>query len=328
MIGWILQCLKQEKPGPTLKNRLVGDAEMHKGLLNRESLRAEDGVKYFRDTLRPHFIKGAQSVFVWRFYQFIRARRGDIEMVKWIGKFSLHLKRLRDAWMDMLPMSAMSGERRRNQYPADVTQESEERQRRNVDTLDPDTQETRDRWNATQVTTHERSFPFSENLTTLMFVVASDLSDAQRERLTISLPLKGMNVTVYTLEAVKTVFVELFCTRKSSMENPSLRVSGHGGTTNRTFIVENFAEDEFGQWAIDEVTGEQGYIDDERSCFWTWDDNEYTWQSRQFKGRQVRRRKGKGKGKVKGGFKGTRRAFLGEEQAQDPEWWSDEDCAW
>ena len=89
------------------------------------------------------------------------------------------------------------------------------------------------------------------------------------------------------------------------MENPSLRVSGHGGSTNRTFIVENFAEDEFGRWAIDEVTGEQGYIDYERQCFWTWDDNEYTWQSRKFKGRQVRRRKGKGKGKGKVGFKET-----------------------
>ena len=37
------------------------------GLLDRESLRAADGVKYFRDTLKPHFIKGAQSVFLWRF---------------------------------------------------------------------------------------------------------------------------------------------------------------------------------------------------------------------------------------------------------------------
>ena len=83
-------------------------------------------------------------------------------MVKGIGKFSLLLKRLRDAWMDMLPMSAMSEERRRNQYLADVTRENEERQRRNVDTLEPDAQETRDRWNATQVTTHERSFPFSD----------------------------------------------------------------------------------------------------------------------------------------------------------------------
>ena len=36
---------------------------------------------------------------------------------------------------------------------------------------------------------------------------------------------------------------------------------------NRTFIVEEYAEDDFGQWAKDEVTGEQGFIDDERSCF-------------------------------------------------------------
>ena len=51
------------------------------------------------------------------------------------------------------------------------------------------------------------------------------------------------------------------------MENLSLQVNRHGGSTNRTFIVENYFDDEFGQWATDEVTGEQGYIDDERSCF-------------------------------------------------------------
>ena len=56
-----------EKRGPAQKNRLVGDAEMYKGPLDHESLRAADGVKYFRDTLRPHFIKRAQSVFLWRF---------------------------------------------------------------------------------------------------------------------------------------------------------------------------------------------------------------------------------------------------------------------
>ena len=55
----------------------------------------------------------------------------------------------------------------------------------------------------------------------------------------------------YTLGAMKTVFVELFCTLENSMENPSLRVSGHGSSMNRTFIVEGCAEDEFGRWAID-----------------------------------------------------------------------------
>ena len=95
---------------------------------------------------------------------------------------------------------------------------------------------------------------------------------------------------------------------------------------NRTFIVADCAEDDFGQWATDEA-GEQGYIDDERSCFWTWDNN-VPWQSSPFMGRQVKRRTGKGKGKGNGRFKRTGRAFFGDEQAQNPGWWSEEDFAW
>ena len=56
MIGWIFTVLEAGQQGPALKNRLLGDAEMRKELLNRESRRAEDGVKYFTDTLRRHFI--------------------------------------------------------------------------------------------------------------------------------------------------------------------------------------------------------------------------------------------------------------------------------
>ena len=66
---------------------------MYKGLLDREHLKTADGVEYFRDTLRRHFNKGAQSVFLWSVYQFTRARRGNIEMVRWSGKLSLLLKR-------------------------------------------------------------------------------------------------------------------------------------------------------------------------------------------------------------------------------------------
>ena len=187
--------LEAEKQGPSLKNRLVGDAQVYEGLLDRESPRVADGGKYFRDTLRPHFIKGAPSVFLWRSYQFTRARRGNVEMVKSIEKFSLHLKRFRDAWMDMLPLFIMSEERRQIQYLADVNQENEERQRRNADILDPDAPETRDRWYATQVSIHEQLFPFENNLTTVIFIVTSDLSEAQSERLTSSLSLRRMNVT-------------------------------------------------------------------------------------------------------------------------------------
>ena len=65
---------------------------------------------------------------------------------------------------------------------ADVGQENADRQKRSVELLDPDSQATRDRWNATLVSNHGRLFPFSDNWTTLMFIVASDLSETQRER--------------------------------------------------------------------------------------------------------------------------------------------------
>ena len=75
------------------------------------------------------------------------------------------------------------------------------------------------------------SFPFSDNLTTLLCIAVSDLNEAQRESERDSqVPfLFGEGMSLLTpFEAVRTVFVELFCTPKSSMENPSLRVSGHG----------------------------------------------------------------------------------------------------
>ena len=63
---WLdLTVLEVSKRGLAQKNRLVGVAEKYKGLFNREPLRADDGVKNFRDTLRPQFVKGAQSVFLW-----------------------------------------------------------------------------------------------------------------------------------------------------------------------------------------------------------------------------------------------------------------------
>ena len=116
--------------------------------------------------------------------------------------------------MDNLPMSALSEERRRSQHLADVAQENVERRTRGETALDPNTPENREGWNSAQINNHESLFPFTDNLITLMFIVASDLTEAQRERLTSSLSLKGMNITVYTFEAVRTTFLELFCTPK------------------------------------------------------------------------------------------------------------------
>ena len=62
-------------------------------------------------------------------------------MVKWIGKCSLLLERLKDSWIDMLPMSALSEGQRTKQYLAGVAQENAERQTRSETDLDPNAPE-------------------------------------------------------------------------------------------------------------------------------------------------------------------------------------------
>ena len=56
--------LEAERRGPALRNRLEGDAPQYKRLLDRELLKDPvEGVNYFKRFLRPHFIKGTQTVF-------------------------------------------------------------------------------------------------------------------------------------------------------------------------------------------------------------------------------------------------------------------------
>ena len=66
--------LEAEKWGPALRNRLEGEASVYKRLLDREQLREPNGrgVEYFKRTLRPHFVKGAQTVFLYRFMRFMK----------------------------------------------------------------------------------------------------------------------------------------------------------------------------------------------------------------------------------------------------------------
>ena len=80
---WIdLTTLDPEKHGPALKNRLLGDAAVYKPLLDRDLLKdANTGVQYFKDVLRPHFVKGSQSVFLWRFK--MQPRTSGSSQVDW-----------------------------------------------------------------------------------------------------------------------------------------------------------------------------------------------------------------------------------------------------
>ena len=64
---WCDACtLDEEARGPALKNRLKGEAGIYKTTLDRNRLKAKDGVDYFIAALRPEFIKGVHNIFLFR----------------------------------------------------------------------------------------------------------------------------------------------------------------------------------------------------------------------------------------------------------------------
>ena len=78
--------LEAGKRGPALKNRLVGDGSNEQRTSRPRISQSRRWSQVFQGYLRHHFIKGAQSVSSWKFFQFIRSQSDNAEMVKWIGK--------------------------------------------------------------------------------------------------------------------------------------------------------------------------------------------------------------------------------------------------
>ena len=99
--------LDGEKRGPALKNRLEGTAATYKTLLDRDRLKESTqadpniGVRYLLNYLRPHFVKGGQSVFLWRLFAFFKAHRGHQDLQQWLGRLTVLRKRMLDAWGDL-----------------------------------------------------------------------------------------------------------------------------------------------------------------------------------------------------------------------------------
>ena len=104
--------LDADKRGPALKSRLYREASVFRHLLARDELKKPSGTEYFLNNLRTEFMKGAQSVFLYRFFGFLKLRRGRMEMVRWVTRWSLHSKRLTDSWMYMyVPVQLTDAER-------------------------------------------------------------------------------------------------------------------------------------------------------------------------------------------------------------------------
>ena len=93
--------LAPEKQGPALRNRLEGEAAIHKRLLDRDCLKDRvNRVRYFQSYLTPLFVTGTSNVFLCRFQQFMTLHRGNGDMLRWSTRFQLSRSRMQEAWDD------------------------------------------------------------------------------------------------------------------------------------------------------------------------------------------------------------------------------------
>ena len=286
--------LTPERLRPSLKNALVGAAEFYKNMLNNADLRhPENGVRHFKDTLRPYFVKGVNHVFLWRFLQLFRCYRGNQEFVLWIGRFEVTSRRVLTAWMDLF----------HHDIPEVTTIEffnllaPAVRQQIN-DLQDPDDQrqrmtELREEQINVLRNAHRQQFPLTDNLMSLVFLVQADLNENQRERFVTSMSLRQIDMAQYTYLQVKQLFMELFCTTRTGIADPTIR---HVKRSTFLVIEEGEYDGETGYWVAEEETGDEGfvslYIEDE---FWVLS-AKGGYNKRRVFSRRFKQGKGKGKG--------------------------------
>ena len=187
--------LDGDKRGPALRNRLEGEAAIHKRLLDRDRLKdPNNGVKYFKSFLRPLFVKGAANVFLYRFQQFMNLHRGNGDRPRWMTRFQLSVQRMQEAWNDTyLPITDPTNEEVRA-FIAGLPAE-EQAAITNEEAMDRATERLRDQ--------HARTIPITANLVALIFVSLSDLTQDQRQVLTSLMAHRNRVLADYRLNELR-----------------------------------------------------------------------------------------------------------------------------
>ena len=116
----------------------------------------------------------------------------------------------------------------------------------------------------------------------------------------------------YRLNELREVYLEIFCTTKTSVDNPLLAPSGHGGRKTFLVIDEGYLDSHEGYWVEEEEDGTEGFLEADEDTFRVYDDENYTWFQRRFQGRKMKRgfKGGRRKGKGKGGKGSSGRRFF------------------
>ena len=228
--------------------------------------------------------------------------RGNGDMLRWITRFQLSVNRMQEAWNDTyIPIMDPNNAEVR----AFVTGLPDEEQAE----LTPE--QAMERANNRLKDQHARTIPITPNLVALIFVSLSDLTQDQRQVLTSLMAHRNRVLADYNTAELREVYLEIFCTTKTTVDNPLLAPSGHGGRKTFLVIEEGYLDGSEGYWVEDEDDGAEGFLEADEDAFWIYDEENYSWFQRRFQGRRMKRGfKGRRKGKGKGGKGSSGKRFF------------------
>ena len=212
-------------------------------------------------------------------------RRGEDELRLWIARYRTALKKLKNAWMDLLkPITKESAdfETTARTYELDHI--------RRGGTWPDQELGIEEMVRLVRRYHHGNKFPFNESLLAILFIVNSNLDEAQRSTINANLSMRRIEMHEYTFDLVSDLYVELICGPRTSMANPYLKETKSIHRA-RSFLCVDFGicENVEGYWAKEKETGYEGFLVASADEFWVMQEPGDEWMLIRFRGRVIHR---------------------------------------
>ena len=219
----------------------------------------------------------------------LRCNRGQTDHQRWMVKYEIARQKAVDAWLDATTPKPIAGEAAVTAQVERLREAARERLRAEARrdwagpaaglaaavaavALPEITEAMRQAaietvWRANRRARVDQ-FPISDNLSALTALVMADLSEAQRETLMNLIYQRDIELTALTLHQLRDFLITLFHAPKSSLEIPA----GLTSLGPRSLVSISYGElDQYeGHWVQDEITGDEGFLDEHEDLFWVY----------------------------------------------------------
>ena len=153
-------------------------------------------------------------MYLYRLLSFFNHRRQNTEFLIFTSKCEILLMRLKAAWMDLMPThTAQSPEFIASVQDANARRIVARQQAAGTRAPPPDLSQIDNPEVLRQYLTDMQTI--SDNLIAHFFIIQSELSDQQRERLISAMSLRNFSLENYTYQMMKTQYHDLFITTRT-----------------------------------------------------------------------------------------------------------------